>query len=121
MFMVCASRISGHGEGVIAGRDWQYNQQNYSIVVERPIQRELSTTNYSTRKNEIRQQAAGGYAQPILIKKHFSQLGIAIPPATSRQAIAAVLEGVVTTSRVEPADERDVEADWRVARSELCS
>ena len=82
---------SDMGKAVIAGRDCITNQQINSIVVDDRFSSEFIYYNLSTRKNEIRHQAAGGSAQPILNKGHFSQLEIALPPLAEQQAIAAVL------------------------------
>ena len=50
--------------------------------------------NLSTRKDEIRHQAAGGSAQPILNKGDFSRLEITLPPLAEQKAIAAVLRAL---------------------------
>ena len=82
---------SDMGKAVIAGRDCVTNQQINSIVVDDRFSSEFVYYNLSTRKCEIRHQAAGGSAQPILNKGDFSRLEIAIPPLAEQKAIAAVL------------------------------
>ena len=82
---------SDMGKAVIAGRDCVTNQQINSIVVDDRFSSEFVYYNLSTRKDEIRHQAAGGSAQPILNKGDFSRLEITIPPLAEQKAIAAVL------------------------------
>ena len=82
---------SDMGKAVIAGRDCVTNQQINSIVVDDRFSSEFVYYNLSTRKNEIRHQAAGGSAQPILNKGDFSRLEITLPPLAEQKAIAAVL------------------------------
>jgi len=82
---------SDMGKSVIAGRDCVTNQQINSIVVDDLFSSEFIYYNLSTRKNEIRHQAAGGSAQPILNKGDFSRLEITLPPLAEQKAIAAVL------------------------------
>ncbi len=82
---------SDMGKAVIAGRDCVTNQQINSIVVDDRFNSEFVYYNLSTRKNEIRHQAAGGSAQPILNKGDFSRLEITLPPLAEQKAIAAVL------------------------------
>ncbi len=62
------------GKAVIAGRDCVTDQQINSIVVDDRFSSEFVYYNLSTRKDEIRHQAAGGSAQPILNKGDFSRL-----------------------------------------------
>jgi len=82
---------SDTGKAVIAGRDCVTNQQINSIVVDDRFSSEFVYYNLSTRKDEIRHQAAGGSAQPILNKGDFSRLEITLPPLAEQKAIAAVL------------------------------
>ena len=82
---------SDMGKAVIAGRDCVTNQQINSIVVDDRFSSEFVYYNLSTRKDEIRHQAAGGSAQPILNKGDFSRLEITLPPLAEQKAIAAVL------------------------------
>lgn len=82
---------SDMGKAVIAGQDCVTNQQINSIVVDRRFSSEYVYYNLSTRKNEIRNQAAGGSAQPILNKCDFSRLAITLPPLAEQKAIAAIL------------------------------
>ena len=82
---------SDMGKAVIAGRDCVTNQQINSIVVDDRFSSEFVYYNLSTRKNEIRHQAAGGSAQPILNKGDFSRLEITLPPLAEQRAIAVVL------------------------------
>jgi type I restriction enzyme, S subunit len=82
---------SDMGKAVIAGRDCVSNQQINSIIVDDRFSSEFVYYNLSTRKDEIRHQAAGGSAQPILNKGHFSRLEITLPPLAEQKAIAAVL------------------------------
>ncbi|MDP2829967.1 MAG: restriction endonuclease subunit S [Sulfuricellaceae bacterium] len=82
---------SDMGKAVIAGRDCVTNQQINSIVVDDRFSNEFVYYNLSTRKDEIRHQAAGGSAQPILNKGDFSRLEITLPPLTEQKAIAHIL------------------------------
>ena len=82
---------SDMGKAIIAGCDCVTNQQINSIVVDDRFSSEFVYYNLSTRKDEIRHQAAGGSAQPILNKGDFSRLEIALPPLAEQKAIAAVL------------------------------
>jgi len=82
---------SDMGKVVIAGRECVTNQQINSIVVDDRISSEFVYYSLSTRKNEIRHQAAGGSAVPILNKGDFSCLEITLPPLAEQKAIAAVL------------------------------
>jgi len=82
---------SDMGKAVIAGRDCVTNQQINSIVVDDRFSSDFVYYNLSTRKDEIRHQAAGGSAQPILNKGDFSRLEITLPPLAEQKAIAAVL------------------------------
>jgi len=82
---------SDMGKAVIAGSDCVTNQQINSIVVYDRFSSEFVYYNLSTRKDEIRHQAAGGSAQPILNKSDFSRLEITLPPLPEQKAIAAVL------------------------------
>ena len=84
---VMVSRIgSDMGIAVIAGRDCVTNQQINSIVVDDHFSREFVYYNLRTRKDEIRHQAAGGSAQPILNKGDFSRLKITLPPSPSKKS-----------------------------------
>jgi type I restriction enzyme S subunit len=78
-------------KAVIAGRDCVTNQQINSIVVDDRFSSEFVYYNLSTRKSELRHQAAGGSAQPILNKGDFSRIQITLPPLAEQKAIAAVL------------------------------
>ena len=82
---------SDMGKVVIAGRECVTNQQINSIVVDDRISSEFVYYSLSTRKNEIRHQAAGGSAVPILNKGDFSCLEITLPPLAEQKAIEAVL------------------------------
>ncbi len=82
---------SDMGKAVIAGRDCVTNQQINSIVVDDRFCSEFIYYNLSTRKDEIRHQAAGGSAQPILNKGDFSRLEITLPPLPEQRAIASIL------------------------------
>ncbi len=82
---------SDMGKVVIAGRDCVTNQQINSIVVDDRFTSEFVYYALSTRKSEIRHQAAGGSAVPILNKGDFSCLEITLPPLAEQKAIAAVL------------------------------
>ncbi|MEA3186915.1 MAG: type restriction enzyme subunit [Chthoniobacter sp.] len=82
---------SDMGKAVIAGRDCVTNQQINSIVVDDRFSSEFVYYNLSTRKDEIRHQAASGSALPILNKGDFSRLEITLPPLAEQKAIAAVL------------------------------
>ena len=82
---------SDMGKVVIAGRECVTNQQINSIVVDDRFSSELVYYSLSTRKNEIRHQAAGGSAVPILNKSDFSRMEITLPPLAEQKAIAAVL------------------------------
>jgi type I restriction enzyme S subunit len=82
---------SDMGKVVIAGRECVTNQQINSIVVDDRISSEFVYYSLSTRKNEIRHQAAGGSAVPILNKADFSCLKITLPPLAEQKAIAAML------------------------------
>ncbi len=82
---------SDMGKAVIAGRDCVTNQQINSIVVGDSFSSEFVYYNLSTRKDEIRHQAAGGSAQPILNKGDFSRLEITLPPLAEQKAIASIL------------------------------
>ena len=82
---------SDMGKVVIAGRICVTNQQINSIIVDDRFSSEFVYYTISTRKNEIRHQAAGGSAVPILNKGDFSCLEITIPPLAEQKAIAAVL------------------------------
>ena len=82
---------SDMGKAVIAGRDCVTNQQINSIIVDDHFSSEFVYYNLSTRKDEIRHQAAGGSAQPILNKGDFSRLEITLPPLPVQQRIAHIL------------------------------
>jgi type I restriction enzyme S subunit len=85
---------SDMGKAAIAGCDCVTNQQINSIVVDDRFCSEFIYYNLSTRKDEIRHQAAGGSAQPILNKSDFSRLEIFLPPLAEQKAIAAVLRAL---------------------------
>ena len=82
---------SDMGKAVVAGRDCVTNQQINSIIVDARFSSEFVYYNLSTRKDEIRHQAAGGSAQPILNKGDFSRLKITLPSFAEQKTIAAVL------------------------------
>jgi type I restriction enzyme S subunit len=82
---------SDMGKAAIAGRDCVTNQQINSIIVDDSFSRDFIYYNLRTRQWELRHQAAGGSAQPILNKSDFSRLEIALPPLAEQKAIAAVL------------------------------
>ena len=82
---------SDMGKVVSAGRDCVTNQQINSIVVDDRFSSEFVYYSLSTRKNEIRHNAAGGSAVPILNKGDFSCLEIKVPPLAEQKAIAAIL------------------------------
>jgi type I restriction enzyme S subunit len=82
---------SDMGKVVIAARECVTNQQINSIVVDDRFSSEFVYYSLSTRKNEIRHQAAGGSAVPILNKRDFSRIEIKLPPIAEQKAIAAVL------------------------------
>jgi type I restriction enzyme, S subunit len=82
---------SDMGKAVIAGRDCVTNQQINSIIVDDRFSSEFVYYNLSTRKSELRHQAAGGSAQPILNKGDFARLEIMLPPPAEQRAIVAVL------------------------------
>ncbi len=82
---------SDMGKAFIAGRDCVTNQQINSIIVNECFCNEFVYYNLSTRKDEIRHQAAGGSAQPILNKGDFSRLEITLPPLLIQKSIAKIL------------------------------
>lgn len=82
---------SDMGKAVIAGSDCITNQQINTIIVDDRFSSEFIYYNLSTRKDEIRHQAAGGSAQPILNKGDFSRLKISLPPLPEQKAIAQIL------------------------------
>ena len=82
---------SDMGKVVVAGCECVTNQQINSIVVDDHFSSEFVYYSLSTRKNEIRHQAAGGSAVPILNKGDFSRMEITLPPLAEQKAIAAVL------------------------------
>ena len=82
---------SDMGKAFIAGRDCVTNQQINSIIVNECFCNEFVYYNLSTRKDEIRHQAAGGSAQPILNKGDFSRLEITLPPLPIQKSIAKIL------------------------------
>ena len=82
---------SDMGKVVVAGCECVTNQQINSIVVDDRFSSEFVYYSLSTRKDEIRHQAAGGSAVPILNKGDFSRMEIALPPFAEQKAIAAVL------------------------------
>ena len=82
---------SDMGKVVIAGRDCVTNQQINSIIVDDRFSSEFIYYALSTRKSEIRHQAAGGSAVPILNKGDFSCLEITLPPLAEQKRIADVL------------------------------
>ena len=82
---------SDMGKVVIAGRDCVTNQQINSIVVDDRFNSEFVYYSLSTRKSEIRHQAAGGSAVPILNKSDFSWPEITLPPLSEQKRIAHIL------------------------------
>ena len=82
---------SDMGKVVVAGCECVTNQQINSIVVDDRFSSEFVYYSLSTRKDEIRHQAAGGSAVPILNKGDFSRMEITLPPLAEQKAIAAVL------------------------------
>lgn len=82
---------SDMGKVVLAGRDCVTNQQINSIIVDDRFSNQFVYYNLSTRKSELRHQAAGGSAQPILNKGDFSQIEITLPPLPEQKAIAHIL------------------------------
>ena len=82
---------SDMGKVVVAGCECVTNQQINSIVVDDRFSSEFVYYSLSTRKDEIRDQAAGGSAVPILNKGDFSRLEITLPPLAEQRAIAGVL------------------------------
>ena len=82
---------SDMGKVVIAGRDCVTNQQINSIVVDDRFSSEFVYYSLSTRKREIRHQAAGGSAVPILNKSDFSCLEITLPPLSEQKRVAHIL------------------------------
>jgi type I restriction enzyme S subunit len=82
---------SDMGKVVIAGRDCVTNQQINSIVVDNRFSSEFVYYSLSTRKSEIRHQAAGGSAVPILNKSDFSCLEITLPPLSEQKRIVHIL------------------------------
>ncbi len=82
---------SDMGKTAIAAHDSVTNQQINSIIVDDRFCTKFVYYNLSTRKHEIRHQAAGGSAQPILNKSGFSKLPILLPPLPEQKAIARIL------------------------------
>lgn len=82
---------SDMGKTAIAAHDSVTNQQINSIIVNDEFCSEFVYYNLSTRKHEIRHEAAGGSAQPILNKSAFSKLTITLPPLPEQKAIARIL------------------------------
>ena len=81
---------SDMGKAAIVKKRSVTNQQINSIILEGDFDYRYVYYVLSTRKQEIR-DAAGGSAQPILNKSHFSQLPILIPPLPEQKAIAHIL------------------------------
>jgi type I restriction enzyme, S subunit len=82
---------SDMGKAAIAAYNSVTNQQINSIIVDEKFCSEFVYYNLSTRKHEIRHEAAGGSAQPILNKSTFSKLQINLPPLPEQKAIARIL------------------------------
>jgi len=82
---------SDMGKAAIAGRDCITNQQINSIVVDPANCAEYVYYDLSSRKPEFQVLAAGGSAQPILNKGHFSQVTLPLPPLAEQKRIAEVL------------------------------
>lgn len=89
---------SDMGKVVIAGRDCVTNQQINSIVVDDRFSSEFIYYALSTRKSEIRHQAAGGSAVPILNKGDFSCLEITLPPLPEQKGSLAFWDHWTTRS-----------------------
>ena len=102
---------SDMGKTVIAGRDCVTNQQINSIIVDGRFSNEFVYYNLSMRKDEIRHQAAGGSAQPILNKGDFSRLKIILPTSPHPTRHRACPWHLGRPDRVEPGDERDPGGD----------
>ena len=66
---------SDMGKAAITDKQCVTNQQINSIIVDEQFDYKFVYYNLSNRKDEIR-GSAGGSAQPILNKGHFSQLNI---------------------------------------------
>ena len=81
---------SDMGKAAIVKKRSVTNQQINSIILDGDFDFRYVYYVLSTRKQEIR-DAAGGSAQPILNKSHFSQLPILIPPLPEQKAIAHIL------------------------------
>ncbi len=83
---------SDMGKVAIAGANSVTNQQINSIIVREDIADPMFVY-YAllARRAEFRQLAAGGSAQPILNKKTFSSLPIALPSLPRQRAVATTL------------------------------
>lgn len=81
---------SDMGKAAIVKNRSVTNQQINSIILKGDFDYRYVYYVLSTRKQEIR-DAAGGSAQPILNKSHFSQLPILIPPLPEQKSIAHIL------------------------------
>jgi type I restriction enzyme S subunit len=81
---------SDMGKVAIAGKECITNQQINSIIVMNEEVSEYIYYNLSQRKNELRLMASGS-AQPILNKRHFSQVKIELPNRIKQRAIAHIL------------------------------
>ena len=81
---------SDMGKVAIAGKQCVTNQQINSIIIDKQYDYNYVYYNLSIRKDEFR-GCAGGSAQPILNKGHFSQLDILLPPLLKQRAIARIL------------------------------
>jgi type I restriction enzyme, S subunit len=109
---------SDMGKVAIAGGVSVTNQQINSIVVSEDVADPLFVY-YSllTRRAEFKQLAAGGSAQPILNKKTFSALPIALPPLPEQRAVAAALgaldDKIDLNRRIRETLERIAEAVFR--------
>lgn len=82
---------SDMGKSAIAGKECVTNQQINSIVVDPAHCAEYIYYNLSARKAELQVLAAGGSAQPILNKGHFSQVTLPLPPLADQCRVASLL------------------------------
>lgn len=79
---------SDMGKVALTSQTCVTNQQINSIVVSDDHCAEYVYYCLATRQAEFKNLAAGGSAQPILNKGHFSQLPITLPPKRTQQSIA---------------------------------
>jgi type I restriction enzyme S subunit len=81
---------SDMGKAAIIPHKSVTNQQINTIIIDDHFDYKYVYYDLSRRKEEIR-SAAGGSAQPILNKSHFSDLPITLPPLPEQKAIAHIL------------------------------